>query len=127
MMIARVWHGVTREGSADTYLRHLEVFRVTAYRNIPGNLGAFVLRRVSTGVAEFLVISIWESFEAIRRFTGSQEVDAAIYCQQDHTYLAFREPKVVHFEVAAGEAMFLEALRTERRNCGDPISPEPAD
>jgi heme-degrading monooxygenase HmoA len=34
---------------------------VAVYRTVPGNCGAMVLHTVTSGVAEFLVISFWES------------------------------------------------------------------
>jgi heme-degrading monooxygenase HmoA len=131
MIIARVWHGLTREGSADQYLQHLKKVRVQSYRNTQGCLGALVLRRVVTGVAEFLVISIWDSYEAIQRFTGPKDVNTAIYCQQDYAHLMFPEPKVVHYEIALLESTLLESafLEPQKRGGmdGDGFGPESAD
>jgi heme-degrading monooxygenase HmoA len=65
-----------------------------------------VLRRIANGVAEFFVISIWESYEAISRFTGSSDVSKAIYKEEDYKHLCFPETHVIHFEVEVGEGRF---------------------
>lgn len=67
MLIGRVWHGLTREKCGDEYLQRLETKRVAAYRRTPGNLGVLVFQRKTSGVAEFFVISMWESYEAMRK------------------------------------------------------------
>lgn len=101
--IARVWHGITREADAQRYLQHIETKGLRAYCAIEGNLGAFALSRVSNGVAEFLVISLWDSIAAIQRFVGGEDISKAIYYPEDRQLLGFPEPKVVHYELVAGE------------------------
>lgn len=71
-MIARVWRGLTRKSEADEYLAYLMKSGVKEYRATQGNRGLCVLRRSDEDRAEFLLISFWESFEAIRKFSGSQ-------------------------------------------------------
>src|SRR5258706_14604317 len=103
MLIVRVWHGLTREALADQYLQHVKRTGIPAYRAVPGNQGAFVFRRVSNGVAEFMVISLWDSYEAIRRFTGSADINTAIYYPEDQRLLNFAEPKVVPNKLAVSD------------------------
>ena len=45
-MIARTWRGSTRASDADAYLEYLQRTGLRAYRETPGNMGAFALRRV---------------------------------------------------------------------------------
>ena len=101
--IVRVWHGLTREADARCYLQHIEAKGLPAYRAVEGNLGAFALYRVSNGVAEFMVISLWESKAAIQAFVGGEDIDQAIYYPEDRAYLRFPERRVVHYELAAGK------------------------
>jgi heme-degrading monooxygenase HmoA len=101
--IARVWHGITREKDAARYLEHINSKGIPAFRAVAGNCGAFVLHRASMGVSEFFVISLWESRAAIERFVGSKDIDRAVYYPEDRQYLGFPDPKVTHFDVAAGE------------------------
>jgi heme-degrading monooxygenase HmoA len=103
MLIARVWHGLTGEARADEYLQHINRIGIPTYRATLGNQGAFVFRRIHNGIAEFLVVSFWDSFDAIRRFTGSGDVDNAVYHRDDRRLLTFLEPKVAHFELVAAD------------------------
>jgi hypothetical protein len=69
-MIARIWRGVTPAEKADQYLEYLEKTGLKDYRAVPGNQGVQVLRRTYEGKTEFLLISLWESYETIRAFAG---------------------------------------------------------
>ena len=69
-MIARTWRGLTPAAKADEYLNYLERTGVKDTRATPGNKGVFVFRRVVGGEAEFLMMTLWESMEAIKKFAG---------------------------------------------------------
>jgi heme-degrading monooxygenase HmoA len=101
--IARVWHGITSEKCALEYLEHIKAKGIPAYRATSGNTGAMVLYRIKTGVAEFYVISFWQSLAAIQRFVGCEDISEAVYYPEDHLYLQFLEPRVNHFHVAGGD------------------------
>jgi heme-degrading monooxygenase HmoA len=101
-MIARTWRGATREQDAEAYLRYLEETGLRAYRATPGNLGVLALRRVRDGRAEFLLLSLWESAEAIRRFAG-EDVERAVFYPEDDRFLIDREDRVCHYDVAFRE------------------------
>jgi len=103
-MIARVWRGHTRSEDADAYGAFLERRGFADYRETPGNHGARLLRRVGEGTAEFILISYWESLDAIRRFAGS-DVERAVYYPEDEHYLLGKEPRVTHYEVAASTGL----------------------
>ena len=100
-MIARVWHGVTPASKGDAYMEYLEESGLKAYRSTPGNRGVYVLRRVEGGKADFVLISLWESMEAVRKFAGP-DVERAVYYPRDRDFLLEFEPKVAHYEVLAG-------------------------
>ena len=101
-MIVRMWHGVTPESKADTYLDYLKATGVKEYRAIEGNRGVQVLRSISDGRAEFLTVSFWESWDDVRKFAGD-EIDKSVYYPEDKEYLLEFEPKVVHYEVLVSE------------------------
>jgi hypothetical protein len=101
--IARVWHGITRESDAQAFLLHIEKTRITAYRASTGNCGALCFRRISNGVAEFLVISFWNSLQAVKIFVGSDDLTSAIYHPDDLTFLQFPEPRVAHYQLEIHE------------------------
>jgi len=100
-MIARTWHGVTPLAKAGEYLDYLHRTGIPDYRAIEGNRGVYVLRRLDGDQAHFLLISLWDSMAAIRRFAG-EDVDQARYYPQDPDYLLELEPTVTHYEVMAG-------------------------
>jgi len=97
-MIARIWKGVTPESKADRYLGYMTATGVKDLRATEGNQGVYVLRRIDGDQAEFTFISLWESFDAIKRFAG-EEIDRAVYYPEDKDYLLALEPKVIHHEV----------------------------
>ena len=70
-IIARIWRGVTRESDKDTYFEYLQQTGLKEYASIPSNQGVWVLRRVSGGQAEFTLLSLWESWDAIKAFAGA--------------------------------------------------------
>lgn len=97
-MIARLWRGVVPADKADAYLAYLERTGLADYRATPGNRGVQVLRRIEGNAAEFLLVTWWESWEAIRRFAGA-EPEKARYYPEDAVFLRELEPTVRHFEV----------------------------
>lgn len=99
-MIARTWHGVTPAAKADAYFRYLMESGVKAYRATPGNRGVYVLRRTEGDRAHFLLLSLWDSLDAIRAFAG-QDFEKARYFPEDQEFLLEFEPTVGHYEVLA--------------------------
>jgi heme-degrading monooxygenase HmoA len=102
MMIARTWHGRVPAAKADTYHEYLLRTGVADYAGTPGNRGVYVLRRVEGEIAHFLLITYWESVEAIRRFAG-EDYERARYYPEDDDFLLEREPFVTHYEVLLAE------------------------
>lgn len=97
-MIARLWHGAVPAEKAAAYERYLEKTGLPDYRATPGNLGVRVLRRVEGDVAHFLLVTFWDSWDAIRAFAGD-DVDRARYYPEDEEFLLELEPRVLHYEV----------------------------
>ncbi len=108
-MIVRIWRGHTRTEDAESYTKFIEKTGLADYRATPGNLGAAILRARAlggrsvpgrAGTAEFLVLSFWEDFDAIRRFAGP-DPEKAHYYPEDDRYLLGKEPHVTHYELAS--------------------------
>lgn len=97
-MIARTWHGMTEASKADEYRDYLDKTGVAEYRATPGNLGVYVLRRFDGNTAHFLLLTLWESEEAIKRFAGPN-IGKARYYPEDERFLLELEPTVTHYEV----------------------------
>jgi heme-degrading monooxygenase HmoA len=78
-MIARLWRGVAHTTvNADAYLRHLTTNVLPSLAAIHGHRGARVLRREDGGHVEFLVMTFWDSMDAIRRFAGENPERAVV-------------------------------------------------
>src|SRR2546427_422219 len=97
-MIARTWHGMTAASKADAYLEVLKESGLKEYRDTPGNQGVIVLRRTEGDRTHFLLITFWESFDAIRRFAGPNP-ERAVYYPEDKEFLLEFEPTVTHYDV----------------------------
>jgi heme-degrading monooxygenase HmoA len=96
-MIARIWRGRTPAEKADVYYAFLQRTGIKEYLATPGNQGVRVLRRIDGAEAEFVLISFWDSEEAIRRFAG-EDIERAIYYPEDRDFLLTFEPTVTHYE-----------------------------
>jgi len=99
-MIARIWRGVTRAADKDTYFEYLRETGLKEYASTPGNRGVWVLRRVHDGKSEFTLMSLWDSWEAIKAFAGA-DYEQAVFYPQDEKFLIERGPRVTHYEVLA--------------------------
>ena len=97
-MIARTWHGMTPTAKADAYLAFLTERALPDYRRIPGNLGAWILRREEGERTHFTTLTFWESREAIAAFAGT-DISLAKYYPEDRDFLLEFEPRVEHAEL----------------------------
>ena len=97
-MIARVWRGATLAEDGDAYAEYLEETGMRNAREISGSRGTLVLRRVRAGYAEFETILLFEKMEDVRGFAGD-ELDAAVFFDEDERYLVERELAVRHYDV----------------------------
>lgn len=98
MTIARSWRGRVPAERGDEYLAYLRRTGVGDLRATPGNVGVEVLRREDGATAEFLLISYWESEDAIRAFAGDP-VDRARYYPEDRSFLLEMSERVEHWDV----------------------------
>jgi len=98
-MIARIWRGITLADRADAYIAHLRETGLKDYANTPGNRGVTVLRRIQGEHSEIMLVSLWDSMDAVRAFAG-ENPDRSVYYPEDENYLLEMEPLVRHYEVA---------------------------
>lgn len=97
-MIARTWHGAVPAEKAEAYHRYLLGTGVPDYRRAPGNRGVHVLRRTEGDTAHFVVLTLWDSLDAIRAFAGD-DVERARYYPEDEAFLLELEPTATHYDV----------------------------
>ena len=99
-MIARIWHGWTRPENADRYERLLkeEIFPGIAEKDVPGYRGIQLLRRSLGGKVEFVTIMRFDSWDAVRRFSG-EDHERAYVPQKAREVLARFDDRSQHYEV----------------------------
>ena len=94
-MIARLWRGSAGSAAnADAYERHVASKVLPSLCGIEGHRGARVLRREE----EFVVITFWESMDAIRRFAGA-DPERAVVEPEARAVLKEYDQLVSHYEV----------------------------
>jgi heme-degrading monooxygenase HmoA len=98
-MIARVWRGVAHTAvNADAYLRHLTTKVLPSLAAIAGHRGARVLRREEGGRTEFVVMTFWDSIDAVRAFAG-ERCEHAVIEPEARAVLGEYDDFVRHYEV----------------------------
>lgn len=99
-MIARVWQGVVPTEKAEAYAHYLSDSErgVDDYARTPGNRGFALLRRAEKDRVRFILVSFWDSVQAIEEYAGP-DVERARYFPFDLECLVAPEPRVEHFEV----------------------------
>jgi heme-degrading monooxygenase HmoA len=97
-MIARTWKGRVPVAKSEEYLDYVTRTGIEAQTSTEGNRGSYLLRRVKGDVAEFVVLSLWDSMDAIRRFAGD-DPERAVYYPEDERFLLEMTPDVEHWEV----------------------------
>ena len=67
--------------------------------SLDGFRGIQVLRRPHDNAVDFVVITLWESMEAIRAFTGPN-TDVAVIASDAQALLSRYDRQATHYEVA---------------------------
>jgi heme-degrading monooxygenase HmoA len=96
-MITRIWHGRTTKAKSSEYLKLMRTVAIPDYRSTLGNKGAYALRRIEGDTAHFLMITFWESEDAVRAFAGN-DINVAKYYDFDQDFLLEQEPTSTHYE-----------------------------
>ena len=97
-MVTRIWHGTTPAAKSDEYLNLMRTVAMPYYHSTSGNKGAYALRRREGDTAHFLMVTFWESEEAIRGFAGD-DISVAKYYGFDKDFLLELEPCSTHYEM----------------------------
>ncbi|MBD0280625.1 MAG: antibiotic biosynthesis monooxygenase [Thermoleophilaceae bacterium] len=98
-MTARLWRGAVRRDDGDAYAEYIERTGVAGYRSTPGNRGVTMLRRDVDDRCEFLVLSLWDSIDAVKAFAG-EDYETAMFYPEDERFLIERDEKSSHWDVA---------------------------
>lgn len=102
--ISRRWTGVAARAHEDAYVAHLRSDTFSRLREIPGFLSARIYRREVDEGVEFLIVTEWESIEAIRQFAG-EDAEAAVVPAKAREMLVAFDTRVRHYELVHSEAV----------------------
>jgi heme-degrading monooxygenase HmoA len=97
-MIIREWRGRASPSKADAYSKHFHNKVVPELRRVAGFAGAQLSRRQLHDNIEFLVLTRWQSMDAIRAFAGT-DVEKAVVEPGAVAALVGFDTTVQHYEV----------------------------
>jgi heme-degrading monooxygenase HmoA len=98
-LIARHWQGIARREDADRYIAHLQSDTFPQLASLAGFIRATILRREVAEGTQFQVVTVWESIEAIRAFSGS-DAEGAVVSPAAQAMMVEFDRRAVHYEVA---------------------------
>lgn len=97
-LILRMWRAHTTPLKSGEYVEHATRRVFPALRVIEGHRGAYLLRRAVDDAVEFVVLTLWDSMEAVRKFAGLKPEKAVVEPEARAVLTDFDE-SVTHFEV----------------------------
>jgi heme-degrading monooxygenase HmoA len=97
-MIVRSWRGRTTRANASAYVRHVTQKVFATLKKIRGHRGAYLLQREEADSVKFVVLTLWDSMQAIREFAGEQ-VERAVIEPEAQAVLADFDKVVEHYEL----------------------------
>ena len=101
-MIVRRWHGIAKREMSDAYLAYFRETGLRDYRSTPGIRRIEVLLRPVDSGVEWVILTTWESMEAVRAFAGDAP-ELARYYPNDTAYFDVMPEFVEHYESVLDE------------------------
>jgi heme-degrading monooxygenase HmoA len=100
-MVVRMWKALSTADRVGEYIRHARETVFPRIHAIEGNRGEYLLcRDVKDGV-ELVVLTLWESMEAVRRFAGP-DPNLAVVEPEARAFLSSFDEYVTHYEWVRG-------------------------
>jgi len=97
-MIARFWTAKIAQAHARVYTDHLKSQVLTTLRKADGYMGAKLLERETSDGVEIVVITFWQSLDAIRKFAGPDLEKAVVSDDVISLFLQY-DQRVRHYKV----------------------------
>ncbi|NRA29583.1 MAG: antibiotic biosynthesis monooxygenase [Parvularculaceae bacterium] len=101
-MILRTWHGRTRLEDGDAYETFMRERAAPDYGSIQGLKQLYFTRRDERDASHFLLVTVWESIEAVHAFAGENAAKAKYYPEDDR-YLLEKEDNALNHRVFLAE------------------------
>jgi heme-degrading monooxygenase HmoA len=102
-MIARHWRGWTKHEDAGGYEAFLKSKVLPGLKGITGYQGGYILRKENADETEFVVINLFASIEAVKKFAGP-DYEVAVFEPEAKALLSRIENFATHYEVRAEPA-----------------------
>src|SRR5262245_48518184 len=100
-MVLRMWKARSTTTQAAAYIEHATKNVFPKIRTIEGHRGEYLLCRQVEGDVELVVLTLWDSMDAVRRFAGA-EPDKAVVEPEAQAALTSFDRYVNHFDVVEG-------------------------
>lgn len=97
-MIARVWKGWTQPENADAYEHFLRSSILPGLQNIDGFRGMYIMRQDGPDEAEFIVMNLFETLDAVKAFAGP-EYETPVIEPEARALLSRVEPLAHHYDI----------------------------
>ena len=98
MAIMRLWHGEVAIEKADEYEQFMIEKAAPDYGSVDGLLKLYFQRRNEDTIAHFLLVTIWDSLESVKKFAGA-EPKLAKYYPEDDNFLLEKEKHTYMYEI----------------------------
>jgi heme-degrading monooxygenase HmoA len=83
MSIMRLWHGEVSVEKADEYEKFMVERAAPDYSSIDGLINLYFQRKDEVTKSHFLLVTIWDSLESIKKFAGEKPEIAKYYLEDD--------------------------------------------
>ncbi len=103
-MIVRIWTGEALEDDAEDYRKHFSEVYMKRLRAIAGFRGVEVLERVHHDRIEFVVMTRWDTMDAIHELAGHKHPDHAVIEEEAREALERYDEKVKHYVLVQEES-----------------------
>jgi hypothetical protein len=117
-MIARHWRGWTEIQNADAYEALLKDKVLPGLKTVEGYQGGYVLRHDGPHEVAFVVVNMFESLDAVKRFAG-EDYNVSVFEPEAKVLLSRVEPTVMHYEVRVNTAWVGDGWATAMPSPGE--------
>ena len=97
-MIERHWKGISKFEEVDNYIKHLLTETFPELSKINGFKWASILKKETNVGIEFLIITVWESIETIKKFSGVN-FEIAVVPQVVKNLMISYDEFATHYEI----------------------------
>jgi len=94
----RLWHGKVALEKADEYEKFMITKAAPDYGSVDGLQKLYFQRKNEETIAHFLLVTIWDSLEAVKNFAGDNP-EIAKYYPEDDNFLLEKEELVSMYQV----------------------------